>query len=235
VELVGSVWKPSIGGKFPIADGCVLLEEVENFCRESARRDNNIYRPPQRRKEAVWRAPIGDKEFSSDGVSLICRATAKSEEGYQIILKTFKMIEQVRKQGELMARMYNLQMPETQGSRSLPNAGISASESASITSSMTYMSLMGDMQNPSAKSYMAMMGDMRNRRPFMSTQGYVGLGPASIQSGDIICVLLGAKVPYIFRAVDGGGFKLIGEAYCDGIMDGEIMNGTPLKETFIIS
>jgi hypothetical protein len=45
-----------------------------------------------------------------------------------------------------------------------------------------------------------------------------------MQSGDIICVLLGARVPCVLRSVDGG-FKLIGEAYCDGIMDGEIMNG----------
>jgi hypothetical protein len=42
--------------------------------------------------------------------------------------------------------------------------------------------------NPNAKSYMSMMDDQTGRRPYLSTKGYTGLGPADVQAGDIICV-----------------------------------------------
>ena len=77
-----------------------------------------------------------------------------------------------------------------------------------------------------------MMGDMQNRRPFMSKQGYVGLGPASMRQRDVICVLFGAQVPYVLRDIEDGEYNFVGEAYCDGIMDGEIMEGARPMEVF---
>jgi len=46
--------------------------------------------------------------------------------------------------------------------------------------------------------------------------------------GDLIYILLGAPVPYIFRRIpiliDGiQAYKLVGECYVYGIMDGEVM------------
>jgi hypothetical protein len=38
----------------------------------------------------------------------------------------------------------------------------------------------------------------------------------------VICIPLGAHVPYIFRIIRGtASYQLIGEAYVEGIMDGE--------------
>jgi hypothetical protein len=91
------------------------------------------------------------------------------------------------------------------------------------------------MDNPDAMSYITMRDYMRNRRLFMSMKGCVGLGPAYMQPGDIICILCGAAFPYVLRKQEDRRFVLVGEAYCDGNMDGEFMEGIPKKETFFIA
>lgn len=66
-----------------------------------------------------------------------------------------------------------------------------------------------------------MMGYLYFRRPFISGKGFVGLAPESVEVGDIVCVFLGGKLPYILRERADGKFRLIGEAYVHGIMYGE--------------
>ena len=59
---------------------------------------------------------------------------------------------------------------------------------------------------------------------FTTEKGYMGLAPPSTRSGDLICVLLGGKTPYVLRR-DGKGFhRFIGECYIEGLMNGEAMN-----------
>jgi hypothetical protein len=51
-----------------------------------------------------------------------------------------------------------------------------------------------------------------------------GLGPQDTQSGDIVCILFGCSVPVVLREFEEEGnhyFKLIGECYIHGLMDGE--------------
>ncbi|KAJ4154804.1 hypothetical protein LMH87_000080 [Akanthomyces muscarius] len=52
--------------------------------------------------------------------------------------------------------------------------------------------------------------------------GYYVLGPAAIQAGDVVCVLLGCKVPFCLRPV-GSRYQLVGECYVHGLMKGEAM------------
>lgn len=64
------------------------------------------------------------------------------------------------------------------------------------------------------------------RRPFVTKKGHLGLGPAELRPGDIVAVILGSEVPLILRRVGGAGgedFVLVGEAYVNDIMDGEVM------------
>jgi heterokaryon incompatibility protein (HET) len=61
-----------------------------------------------------------------------------------------------------------------------------------------------------------------NRSFFTTKKCYMGLGPQLLQPGDWVCVLFGAKVPYILRPYNGN-YKLVGEAYLHGVMDGEIV------------
>ncbi len=58
-----------------------------------------------------------------------------------------------------------------------------------------------------------------NRRFFISDNGYIGLAPIRAQIGDQVCILYGCSVPVVLRKEDGYA-KLIGEAYCHGLMDG---------------
>jgi len=64
-----------------------------------------------------------------------------------------------------------------------------------------------------------------NRRFFVTKQGYMGVGPAYIGKGDIVCVLFGGSTPYILRpTTNEGEYLLLGECYVDGVMDGEALN-----------
>lgn len=60
---------------------------------------------------------------------------------------------------------------------------------------------------------------------FITESGFLGLGPEVTEVGDAVCVLIGANTPYILceRPSHPGVYQLIGQAYVDGIMDGESM------------
>lgn len=66
------------------------------------------------------------------------------------------------------------------------------------------------------------LGPTRGRVFFTSSTGYIGLAPYGAKEGDLIYVCMGADTPFLLRPYDDG-FELIGEAYVQGIMDGEIM------------
>ncbi|KAI1264889.1 heterokaryon incompatibility protein-domain-containing protein [Xylariaceae sp. FL1019] len=53
---------------------------------------------------------------------------------------------------------------------------------------------------------------------------YLGLGPAVAQDGDVVMLVAGTHVPYVFRKQEGArddGWLLVGEAYVHGVMYGE--------------
>lgn len=60
-----------------------------------------------------------------------------------------------------------------------------------------------------------------HRRLFYTAAGYVGLCTQYAQEGDILVKLYGCVVPMIFRKNGAGGYQVVGEAYCDGLMNGE--------------
>jgi hypothetical protein len=64
------------------------------------------------------------------------------------------------------------------------------------------------------------------RRFFTTSNGRLGMGPQRIEPGDIVCVFRGVPIPLILRLEPSGAqgeeiFKLVGEAYVQGVMDGE--------------
>jgi hypothetical protein len=69
-----------------------------------------------------------------------------------------------------------------------------------------------------------------NRRLFLSENGYIGLAPWEARVGDEVCVLCGGEVPFILRP-QGDYHELVGEAYCDGYMDGEALADTSLLDS----
>ncbi|EWY79698.1 hypothetical protein FOYG_17183 [Fusarium oxysporum NRRL 32931] len=66
---------------------------------------------------------------------------------------------------------------------------------------------------------------LHTRRAFLTSTGFVGVGPLDMQAGDEVCVLLGGKIPYLLRPQGDKTYSLIGEAYVHGIMHGELFKG----------
>ncbi|KAF4629775.1 hypothetical protein G7Y89_g8367 [Cudoniella acicularis] len=91
----------------------------------------------------------------------------------------------------------------------------------------------GDLSklSKSCNIYRLALGRQHNRLPFVSSMGYLGLVPAQSKKGDVICIVEGANSPFVFRSC-GELYKLVGEAFVYGIMDGEFMASSPLMEIF---
>lgn len=65
----------------------------------------------------------------------------------------------------------------------------------------------------------------RGRSFYVTKDGIPGLGPLATKQGDIVTILLGSDSPMILRPTADGNYKVIGETYCDGFMDGEALLG----------
>lgn len=80
--------------------------------------------------------------------------------------------------------------------------------------------------------YWNMMESLQYRRPFITENGYVGLGPEHLDKDDVVVVFLGARFPYILRKSLLVGWMLVGEAYVHGIIYGEFMEKEKREEVF---
>ncbi|MCJ1238485.1 hypothetical protein MMC14_006474 [Varicellaria rhodocarpa] len=67
------------------------------------------------------------------------------------------------------------------------------------------------------------------RRLLITGKGYIGLAPRTAQQGDIICILLGCSTPVALRH-HADYYKLIGECYIHGLMEGEAMKWLNTKD-----
>jgi hypothetical protein len=85
--------------------------------------------------------------------------------------------------------------------------------------------LRDDLINGEAEATLAPVFNDNMR--FMTTKrGYVGWSHIRGRRWDKICILEGCSVPVILRAREDGGYNLVGDAYVDGIMQGEALNGS---------
>ncbi|KND87674.1 Heterokaryon incompatibility protein 6, OR allele [Tolypocladium ophioglossoides CBS 100239] len=74
------------------------------------------------------------------------------------------------------------------------------------------------------------------RRLYRTETGYLGLGPARMAPGDSMVVFRGGTVPHVLRGGRNGPWEYLGEAYCDGIMDGEALEaGVGVETSFILA
>ncbi|KAN0092380.1 HET domain containing protein [Hyaloscypha variabilis] len=81
----------------------------------------------------------------------------------------------------------------------------------------------------------AMKLAVKNRKLGITEKGYLGLFPRHTEVGDGLYVLSGCHVPFLLREVDGlGRFRLVGECYVHGIMDGEVVGGEDVSMGKII-
>ena len=70
-----------------------------------------------------------------------------------------------------------------------------------------------------------MGGLCKSRLLFQTREGYIGLCPESTRIGDVVAVILGCKTPIILRPVGDKQFRVVGESYVCGMMNGEAILG----------
>jgi hypothetical protein len=78
------------------------------------------------------------------------------------------------------------------------------------------------------------------RRLFVCENGFLGLGPAVMKAGDVLYVLEGADVSFVLSKPmeTRDEFWLVGEAYVEGLMEGEgveaVLEGSPIEESAVV-
>jgi len=112
----------------------------------------------------------------------------------------------------------------------LPTAALTEKHLYKVLKSGIFNKLNGS-QAESDKSRRRIRAVCSGRSFYMTEHRVPGLGPLAAKPGDHVTVLLGCKVPIILRPTTNGGYKVVGEAYCDGFMDGEALLG-PLPDFF---
>ncbi|KAK5710532.1 hypothetical protein LTR15_012950 [Elasticomyces elasticus] len=70
--------------------------------------------------------------------------------------------------------------------------------------------------------YQIAMSRLHGRRLARTRKGLLGLMPADVEVGDIVSILVGAEAPLLLRPeTQGSAYKIVGESYLYGVMDGE--------------
>jgi hypothetical protein len=72
-----------------------------------------------------------------------------------------------------------------------------------------------------------------SRRFFRTTRGHFGWGVHGIQADDVVSVFFGGDYPFTLRRQEDGRYKIIGDCYVHGSMDGEAL-GTVADTLFHI-
>lgn len=87
------------------------------------------------------------------------------------------------------------------------------------------------ISTPKEKAFRDALAPNLSARRFIRTKkGYLGLVAAGSQRGDLVVVLAGGRKPFILREKTGDGtagysvcYRLIGDGYFDGLMQGEVL------------
>ena len=66
----------------------------------------------------------------------------------------------------------------------------------------------------------------QGRELFITEQGFLSLGPRTVQKGDQIWLLCDSRLPFVLRPLaETSNFTLVGECYIHGFMHGEMLDG----------
>lgn len=214
VEEVGGPWTGGSRGdrthsRFPFEEYINYLAQIRQMCLLSKAKNPDIYTSPDRRDEAIWRIPVGDVD--QDDTFLPCRATQSCKHSYDHCVAQLELQLQANS-------MASLEEYKTRA------AEVNAMGETRVAET--------DARGNVGSLYRIRMHELKGKRPFLSHIGYVGMGPSYMRPGDVIVVLSGASVPFIARPIGEGRFRFLGECYCDGIMDGEIVDRR-VKETIV--
>ncbi|CAM1506211.1 Fc.00g058520.m01.CDS01 [Cosmosporella sp. VM-42] len=75
-----------------------------------------------------------------------------------------------------------------------------------------------------------MSSALGERRLFVTEEGSLGLAPSYIKAGDLVVIIFGYEAPVILRPENDIHLSFVGDAYVDGIMYGEAMEGQKIED-----
>jgi hypothetical protein len=81
------------------------------------------------------------------------------------------------------------------------------------------------------KLFLAVKHFCYGRSFFKSSGGHIGLAPRGAQAGDLLVTLLECDSATVLKPAENGYFKVVGEAFCEGAMEGEALMA-PLPGAF---
>lgn len=79
----------------------------------------------------------------------------------------------------------------------------------------------------------SLRNNLVNQALFRTSKGRIGIGPATLATGDEVWIFYGGRMPFIMRP--GPTYEMIGEAYVHGIMDGQAMEMGLNEEHIIVT
>lgn len=74
-----------------------------------------------------------------------------------------------------------------------------------------------------------------NRRFFVSSAERYGWAVDGTKVGDVVVVFYGCPYPFLLRESSDESYRIIGDCYIHGFMDGEAMEGAFEEKEFVIS
>ncbi len=85
-----------------------------------------------------------------------------------------------------------------------------------------------------AEAYETVFAHSLHLRPFLTRNGYFGIGSQSLRENDSIWIIAGLRVPLILRQ-QMHGFEVVGGAYVHGFMSGEALElGYPFEDIVLV-
>lgn len=67
------------------------------------------------------------------------------------------------------------------------------------------------------------------RKYVVSKEGILGLGPVATSPSGLIAIMDGLEFPFLLRPDRERLYRIVGQAYVHGVMDGEFMEGANLS------
>lgn len=78
------------------------------------------------------------------------------------------------------------------------------------------------------KAFLGVSMNIYRARRAMTRKGYICQVPPEVQQGDVVAIFYGCDLPYVLRPSRRGRYRLIGNCYVHGIMDGEALSHADL-------
>lgn len=157
--------------------------------------------PPQRLKDAVWRTLIGDKSRHARP------APAFYENSMRTVFEFMVKLEDA-------SAPYSFDDVFRKGFKD------------KIASRLNHSKMQAFFQaHKEFQDIDCLFDSGKGQSPYqfcVTAKGFIGMVPSLTQIGDIVCLIHGLEVPYVLRSF-GTRYKLVGDSYIHGIMDGEAL------------